>query len=71
MMSYLPIVIGQDMLHWLGIYLGTTLTIGATSVIASSSISSLSLTSRRSHGTSNPSGARMMRPSSRSSKDFK
>jgi hypothetical protein len=71
MTSYLPIVLGQDMLQWLRHLPQHRIDDWVTSVVGLSQISSLSLISRRSHVTSNPLGPRMMRPSDRSLKDFK
>jgi hypothetical protein len=71
MTAYLPIVLGQDALQWLRHLHRHYIDDWVTLVIGLSQTSSLSPISRCSHGTSNPLGARMMRPSNRSSKDFK
>jgi hypothetical protein len=72
MTAYLPIVLGQDALQWgCDTYPDTASTTGAISVGVSPPTSNLSLTNRRSHGTSNPSSAKGMRLSGHTSKDFR
>jgi hypothetical protein len=71
MTTYLPIVLGKDALQCYDICHGTASTIGVTSVGVSLPTSSPSLTSRCSHGTSNPSGIRAMKHFGRTSRDFR
>jgi hypothetical protein len=67
----LPMFWGRTHCNGYDTYLDTASTIGVTSAAGLSRISSLSPINRRSHGTSNPLGGRMMKLSDCYPKDFK
>jgi hypothetical protein len=71
MTAYFPIILGQDALQWLRHLPRHCIDDWSASVDALSPTSNLSPTSRRSHGTSNLSGAEGMRLSGHTSKGFR